>query len=147
MKAMTEIQILELLGDIYRRIFRAAAPIAQSEGLSMTEMLVVWKMHGHECRRVRELVSEIGLPPSTLTGILDRLTAAGWLSREADSEDRRAVVMRRTEKLDRFIRVLKREREKTLAAVFRKLPRDLVDRLAADLAKVHELLEAEEKPA
>ena len=143
---MTEIQLLELLGDIYRRVFRSVAPIAQSEGLSMTEMLVVWKMHGHECRRVKELVSDIGLPPSTLTGILDRLTAAGWLSREADADDRRAVVMRRTEKLDRFIRVLKQEREKTFAAVFRKLPRGLVDRLAADLEKVHELLEAEERP-
>ena len=143
---MTEIRLFELLGDIYRRIFRAVAPLAQSEGLSMTEMLVVWKMHARQCRRVRELVSEIGLPPSTLTGILDRLTASGWLSREADQEDRRAVVMRRTEKLDRFIRVLKQEREKTLAAAFGKLPRGLVDRLAADLSKVHELLEAEEKP-
>ena len=142
---MTEIQLLELLGDIYRRIFRSVAPVAQEEGLSMTEMLVVWKMHGHECRRVKELVSDIGLPPSTLTGVLDRLTASGWLSREADAEDRRAVVMRRTEKLDRFIRILKQEREKTLAAVFRKLPRGLIDRLAADLARVHELLEAEEK--
>ncbi len=146
MSAMTEIRLFELLGDIYRRIFRTVAPIAQSEGLSTTEMLVVWKMHTRECRRVKELVSEIGLPPSTLTGVLDRLTAAGWLSREADLEDRRAVVMRRTEKLDRFIRVLKQEGEKTLGNAFRKLPRGLVDRLAADLAKVHELLEAEEKP-
>jgi DNA-binding MarR family transcriptional regulator len=147
MSAVTEIQLLELLGDIYRRIFRAVAPVAQSEGLSMTEMLVVWKMHARECRRVKDLVNEIGLPPSTLTGILDRLTAAGWLSREADPEDRRVVVMRRTGKLDRFIHLLKREREKTLAAAFRKLPRGLIDRLAADLAKVHELLEAEEELA
>ncbi len=145
MKAMTEIQFLELLGDIYRRIFRTVAPVAQSEGLSMTEMLVLWKMHGRECRRVKELVAEVGLPPSTLTGVLDRLTAAGWLLREADSEDRRAVVMRRTEKLDRFIRLLKQEREKTLGAAFRKLPRGLVDRLAADLGAVNEVLEAEEK--
>ncbi len=145
MKTMTEIQLLELLGDIYRRFFRTVAPFAQAEGLSMTEMLVVWKMHTRACRRVKELVAEIGLPPSTLTGILDRLTAAGWLQREDDPEDRRAVVVRRTEKLDRFIRLLKQEREKTMAAAFRKLPRGLVERLAADLATVHELLEAEEK--
>lgn len=144
MKAMTDIRLLELLGDIYRRIFRSVAPVAHSEGLSMTEMLVVWKMHGRECRRVKELVSEIGLPPSTLTGILDRLTAAGWLSREADADDRRAVVMRRTEKLDRFTRVLKQETEKNLAAVFRKMPSSLVDRLATDLSRFRELLEAEE---
>lgn len=142
---MKELQLLELLGDIYRRVFRTVAPLAQSEGLSMTEMLVVWKMHSRQCRRVKELVTEIGLPPSTLTGILDRLTEAGWLSREADLEDRRAVVMRRTEKLDRFVRVLMHERTKSLEAAFRKLPRDLVERLTADLTAVHDLLEAEEK--
>ncbi|HUI72298.1 MAG TPA: MarR family transcriptional regulator [Spirochaetia bacterium] len=142
---MKELQLLELLGDIYRRVFRAVAPLAQSEGLSMTEMLVVWKMHSRECRRVKELVAEIGLPPSTLTGILDRLTDAGWLSREADPEDRRAVVMRRTEKLDRFMHLMQQERTKILAAAFGKLPRDLVARLSADLTAVHDLLEAEEK--
>ena len=140
-----EIQLLELLGDFYRRILRIVAPVAQAEGLSMTEMLVVWKMQSRESRRVRELVSDIGLPPSTLTGILDRLTAAGWLSRQADPEDRRAVVMKRTEKLDRFIRMLRKEREKSLAAAFRKLPRELIERLTADLLAVHELLESEEE--
>jgi DNA-binding MarR family transcriptional regulator len=142
---MKELQLLELLGDIYRRVIHTVAPLAQSEGLSMTEMLVVWKMHSRECRRVKELVTEIGLPPSTVTGILDRLTEAGWLSREADPEDRRAVVMRRTEKLDRFIRIMRQERTKILAAAFGKLPRELVERLTADLTAVHNLLEAEEK--
>jgi DNA-binding MarR family transcriptional regulator len=141
---MKDLELLELLGDIYRRIFRTVAPLAQSEGLSMTEMLVVWKMHSRECRRVKELVAEIGLPPSTLTGILDRLTDAGWLSREADLEDRRAVVMRRTEKLDKFIRFLSQERTKILAVAFDKLPDDLVERLTADLTTVRDLLEAEE---
>jgi DNA-binding MarR family transcriptional regulator len=142
---MKELQLLELLGDLYRRVFRTVAPLAQSEGLSMTEMLVVWKMHSRECRHVKELVSEIGLPPSTLTGILDRLTEGGWLSREADPEDRRAVVVRRTEKLDKFIRVMTQERTKLLAAAFGKLPRDLVERLAKDLTAVHDLLEAEDR--
>jgi DNA-binding MarR family transcriptional regulator len=142
---MKELQLLELLSDLYRRVIHTVAPLAQSEGLSMTEMLVVWKMHSRECRRVKELVTEIGLPPSTVTGILDRLTDAGWLSREADPEDRRAVVMRRTEKLDRFIRIMRQERAKILAAAFGKLPRELVERLTADLTAVHNLLEAEEK--
>jgi len=140
---MKEIQLFELLGDIYRRIFRSVAPVAQAEGLSMTEMLVVWKMLSRDCRRVKEILADIGLPPSTMTGVLDRLTAAGWLARETDPEDRRAVVMRRTEKLDRFMRALLRERDKTMAAVFRRLPRDLVTRLTADLAVVHEILDTE----
>jgi DNA-binding MarR family transcriptional regulator len=35
-----------------------------------------------------------GLHPATLTGILDRLEKAGWISRERDPADRRAVLIR-----------------------------------------------------
>jgi DNA-binding MarR family transcriptional regulator len=35
-----------------------------------------------------------GLHPATVTGILDRLEGAGWVARERDPEDRRAVRVR-----------------------------------------------------
>jgi DNA-binding MarR family transcriptional regulator len=39
------------------------------------------------------LAKEAGLHPATLTGILDRLERGGWLSRERDPHDRRAVLL------------------------------------------------------
>jgi DNA-binding MarR family transcriptional regulator len=143
-RRMKEIRLLELMGDIYRKLIQGIAPFAKKEGLSIPEMLVLWKMHVRECRRVKELVADLGLPPSTLTGILDRLTAEGWMTREADPDDRRAVVMRRTEKLDGFLQMIKRESNRRMEAAFRKLPRELIDRLAADLTSVYESIESEE---
>nr|WP_221382079.1 MarR family transcriptional regulator [Actinoplanes polyasparticus] len=35
-----------------------------------------------------------GVHPATLTGILDRLERAGWIARERDVQDRRAVLIR-----------------------------------------------------
>jgi len=35
-----------------------------------------------------------GLHPATITGILDRLERGGWVARERDPSDRRAVVVR-----------------------------------------------------
>ena len=35
-----------------------------------------------------------GLHPATMTGVLDRLEKAGWVIRERDAVDRRAVVLR-----------------------------------------------------
>jgi DNA-binding MarR family transcriptional regulator len=35
-----------------------------------------------------------GLHPATVTGILDRLERGGWIARERDAADRRAVVVR-----------------------------------------------------
>jgi DNA-binding MarR family transcriptional regulator len=41
-----------------------------------------------------ELARRAGLHPATMTGILDRLERGGWIVRERDPADRRAVVVR-----------------------------------------------------
>ncbi|MBV9381289.1 MAG: MarR family transcriptional regulator [Streptosporangiaceae bacterium] len=40
------------------------------------------------------LARRAGLHPATLTGLLDRLERAGWIARERDPTDRRAVTLR-----------------------------------------------------
>ena len=40
------------------------------------------------------LAQRSGLHPATMTGILDRLERGGWVARERDPSDRRAVVVR-----------------------------------------------------
>jgi DNA-binding MarR family transcriptional regulator len=41
-----------------------------------------------------ELARRAGLHPATMTGILDRLERGGWVTRERDPDDRRAVRVR-----------------------------------------------------
>ena len=40
------------------------------------------------------LARRAGLHPATMTGILDRLERGGWVARDRDPSDRRAVVIR-----------------------------------------------------
>ncbi|KAA9154711.1 MarR family transcriptional regulator [Amycolatopsis acidicola] len=40
------------------------------------------------------LARQAGLHPATITGILDRLERAGWVARDRDPADRRAVLVR-----------------------------------------------------
>ncbi len=40
------------------------------------------------------LARRAGLHPATMTGIIDRLERGGWVARERDQSDRRAVVVR-----------------------------------------------------
>src|SRR6266513_6101144 len=40
------------------------------------------------------LARRAGLHPATMTGVLDRLERGGWIARERDPSDRRAVVVR-----------------------------------------------------
>jgi DNA-binding MarR family transcriptional regulator len=41
-----------------------------------------------------ELARRAGLHPATMTGVLDRLESGGWIVRERDPSDRRAVLVR-----------------------------------------------------
>src|SRR5438132_12314227 len=40
------------------------------------------------------LARRAGLHPATMTGILDRLVSGGWIARDRDPTDRRAVLIR-----------------------------------------------------
>jgi DNA-binding MarR family transcriptional regulator len=40
-----------------------------------------------------ELARRTGLHPATMTGVLDRLERGGWIARERDPADRRAVII------------------------------------------------------
>lgn len=40
------------------------------------------------------LARRAGLHPATMTGVLDRLERGGWIARDRDTADRRAVVLR-----------------------------------------------------
>src|SRR5690606_36211262 len=42
----------------------------------------------------RDLVRKLSIHPATLTGVLDRLEAGGWVERLADPSARRRVVVR-----------------------------------------------------
>jgi len=144
---MNEMGLVELFWNVYRRLWKRLTPVARRQGLSASEMVVLWKAHKiGECR-VTALAEDIGVPPSTVTGMMDRLVEAGWLARERDPEDRRAVVMKSTPALAELIRGLKHEGSRLLEKALRGVPEAVRTRLAADLALLLECLEKEEHTA
>jgi DNA-binding MarR family transcriptional regulator len=141
---MNMIGLVELLWNINRMIRKHLAPLAQKAGLSTNDMVVLWKTHHAGAYRVIALADELGLPPSTLTGMLDRLVNRGWLERDRDPEDRRAVVMKGTEKLGELVRTLRHGSSRSLEKAFHSLSLNTRERLGCDLAAVLECLEQEE---
>jgi DNA-binding MarR family transcriptional regulator len=51
-------------------------------------------LNRHGSQSPSTLARRTGLHPATMTGILDRLERAGWVTRDRDPADRRAVVVR-----------------------------------------------------
>ena len=140
---MRTIELVERMRAVNKALITRLAPLAQEQGLTIPEVTVLWKVHNAGAYRVTALAEHLGLAPSTLTGLLDRLTARGLLERDADPEDRRAVVMKCTDALRDLMRHLMRAGSKHLEKAFRRLSPELIERLTADLAAVQRSLEEE----
>jgi DNA-binding MarR family transcriptional regulator len=130
---VNEMELIELLWNINREIIKRLKPFASDAGLSLTEAFVLWKTHKAGTKRVIALADELGLVPSTLTGVLDRLVEAGWLVRENDPEDRRAVVMKATAKLSELLKTFTKASSDSFASSLRALPAGTKTRLKGDL--------------
>jgi len=143
---MNEMGLVELFWSVQKRLAQRMAPVARDMGISMSELVVLWKAHKlGECR-VSALSEDLGVPPSTLTGMMDRLVEGGWLDRDRDPQDRRAVVMKSTPRLAELVRNLKHAGSRTLEKAFKTLPAETFDRLEHDLLDVLQCLEREEIP-
>jgi DNA-binding MarR family transcriptional regulator len=136
-----EIQLIELFHQISRKIGKTLAPVFRKQDLSHTEIVALFVMNKRQTSRVTELASIIGVPASTLTGILDRLVAQGYLEREPDPDDRRSLILKAQPKLKTFIRGLMAPMEDRLKEVFQAMPEARLERLIADLQFVLEQLD------
>lgn len=113
--------LMELLGRVHGRLARHLAPVYYAEGLSGTEAVVLWKVAKKGPWRVTDLADFLGIPPSTFTGVLDRLEARGLILRAPDPEDRRSVLVSGTSSLhnllDRVAGKIEKELDKILAGL------------------------------
>jgi DNA-binding MarR family transcriptional regulator len=88
-------QIHQLAGRIFARKLREhQVEINPAQGRIM---FVLWQNDGIP---ISELAKETSLGKSTLTSMLDRLEESGYVARVRSQEDRREVLIKRTEKDD-----------------------------------------------
>lgn len=138
-------RLLELVELVGRRMRRQLQPVVEAEGISVPELFVLRKVYGLGKCRVTELAEDIGIVPSTLTGITERLVTKGFLRREADPEDRRAILLEAGEKLPEVMERIRRAREDRLEGAFKLLPPKELDRLVVDLEQLLHGFEQEDE--
>jgi DNA-binding MarR family transcriptional regulator len=81
-----------------RAVVRTYAPLLEDAGLTYPQyvtMLVLWEDPDRP-RSVGELGERLHLDSGTLTPLLKRLTAMGYVTRSRDAEDERRVLVRLT---------------------------------------------------
>jgi DNA-binding MarR family transcriptional regulator len=129
-----------LLHRAAQRMRDALDDVARAHGLSgARDWLVLSAIADGPPQTQLALAHTLGLDKTTLTSLLDRLEARGFVTRSLDSHDRRARIPALTAPGRKIERRVARARDETEAAVLceftdreRQLLRDLLTRLTAD---------------
>lgn len=86
-----ENQVCFALAVASRRVVGLYRPLLEPMGLTHPQYLVMLALWGREPLSVRELGELLSLEPATLSPLLKRLEASGYLSRARDPTDERAL--------------------------------------------------------
>ena len=122
-----EDQVCFALSVAARSVVALYRPLLEPLGLTHPQYLVMLALWEHEPLSVRETGRLLQLEPGTLSPLLKRLEESGYVRRERDPADERALAVCLTERG----RHLRREAEKIPAAV--------VDALGVGVAELQQL--------
>jgi len=93
-----EQQVCFALAIASRSVIALYRPLLEPMGLTHPQYLVMLALWEHEPLRVNELSKLLQLDPGTLSPLLKRLEALGYLRRDKDPRDDRALAVVLTEK-------------------------------------------------
>ncbi len=80
-----------LIGDVGRLMRRAFEARAGHLGLTQAQWRALWRLSRQEGINQATLADQLEIQPITLTRLLDKMEAQGWIERRPDPGDRRAV--------------------------------------------------------
>ena len=129
-----EQQVCFALSVAARSVVAVYRPILEPMGLTHPQYLVMLALWQHAPLSVRRLSELLALDPGTLSPLLKRLEAIGYLVRERDQNDERSLAITLTPKG----KELRSEAEKIPPAVVERLgmPIENLQQLHAALTKV-----------
>jgi DNA-binding MarR family transcriptional regulator len=113
-------------------VARSLAPVLEEVSLPQFRVLVLLETRGPT--RVGMLAEQLDVHPSTFSRALDRVEAAGWVSRAVSADSRREVLVTITSAGSRLVRDVSAKRQTELDRVVAALPRDQRDQVLHALA-------------
>ncbi|CAH2213546.1 MarR family winged helix-turn-helix transcriptional regulator [Tepidibacter aestuarii] len=81
---------------IYKNLMSGAVKVMEEDNLSKTEIVILFMLKRRSYKAM-DLAKEIGISPSTLTGVIDRLVERGYVERIRDEKDKRVVFIQLSE--------------------------------------------------
>jgi DNA-binding MarR family transcriptional regulator len=111
-------------------------------GLTMTQVRVLYTLQMENGLAAGELAERLGVQPSTVTRIVDRMVQNKLVSRDVDPSDRRLVRHNLTERGDALFRDLQTTADENFGKVFAGMSDTQVQRLVEALTDLTQAIEA-----
>ncbi len=121
---------------------RSLAQVEEAVTITQFRMLVV--LEGHGGTRLHQLADRLGVTPSTALRMVDRLIAAGLVTRQENKADRREVLIGLTGEGERLVQVVTEHRRAEIAAIVAAMP---TSRRRAVVSALNSFAEAAGEPA
>ena len=119
---------------------------AQALGLSQAQWRALVHLARDEGLKQTVLAERLEIQPITLTRLIDRMEAAGWVERRPDPNDRRAVRLYLTSQVQPVLAEMRQAAERILDEAMRGLSADERAKLVETLCRMKQNLSASEEP-
>jgi MarR family transcriptional regulator, organic hydroperoxide resistance regulator len=116
--------VIFLLGKAFQRVSQGARERLAPHGVSPMQYVVLSVLWERDGQSGAELTARLRIDSATITGIIDRLVAAGWVIRARDAVDRRVQRVQLTQ----AGRSLRGELEREMIELNREIAAELGDR-------------------
>ncbi|MFA6617585.1 MAG: MarR family transcriptional regulator [Candidatus Neomarinimicrobiota bacterium] len=142
-----EFRILTAIRRVIRSVDKYSRKINTEFGLTTPQLLCLDALNKNDHIMTKELAKNVNLSESTVNGIVDRLEAKQYLSRNRSKEDRRKVFLLLTDEgravLDKTPSLLQDRFSSALAG----LDKNELETITQSLERIVELMEAEKLDA
>lgn len=105
-------------------------------GLTMPQARVLFTIVEHGEKSAGELAEHLGVAPSTITGITDRLVRQNLICRKEDPNDRRVVLLAVTEEGAALTSEIAESSRALLRGIFSEIPDERLAEIAAALEDI-----------
>jgi DNA-binding MarR family transcriptional regulator len=127
-------QITELQWRLNRALARYSPDIWTELRLTLPQLKSLFFIASEGTTNFRKLATALGVTPSNVTGIVDRLVQYRLVSREENPEDRRILLLRATEEGSALVVRLRESSASHMAQLLARLNQEELSTLALGLA-------------
>ena len=128
------------LRPVVLRLARGLRKETEQVGITARQATLLWLIKRSPGLSLAELAAEEDISPPALSGHVDRLEAAGLVTRERSETDRRRVGLQLTEKGEQLLRRVRARRTTWLAARTRSLEPGELEAIEAALPALQRLI-------